>query len=64
MPKLTPGELTVMRIFWQYGELKPSELQGRYPKPVKNPAIRSHLTILLGKGHLARRKRGNAYYLW
>jgi BlaI family penicillinase repressor len=62
MPRFTPGELKVMRLLWEHGELKPSELQGRFPEPIKNPALRSYLTTLLEKGHVFRRRVGRAYY--
>jgi BlaI family transcriptional regulator, penicillinase repressor len=62
MPRFTPGELKVMRLLWEHGELKPSELQDRFPEPIKNPALRSYLTTLLEKGHVCRRRVGRAYY--
>jgi BlaI family transcriptional regulator, penicillinase repressor len=62
MPRFTPGELKVMKLLWEHGELKPSELQDRFPEPIKNPALRSYLTTLLEKGHLVRRRVGRAYY--
>jgi BlaI family transcriptional regulator, penicillinase repressor len=62
MSRFTPGELKVMRLLWEQGELKPSELQDRFPEPIKNPALRSYLTTLLEKGHVARRRVGRAYF--
>jgi BlaI family penicillinase repressor len=62
MPQFTPGELNVMRSLWEHGELKPVELQLRYPEPIKNSALRSYLTILLEKGHVSRRKEGKAFF--
>ena len=62
MSRLTQGELKVMRLLWEHGEMKPSELQARFPEPIKNPALRSHLTTLLEKGHVTRRLVGKAYY--
>jgi BlaI family penicillinase repressor len=62
MSRFTPGELKVMRLLWEQGELKPSELQDRFPEPIKNPALRSYLTTLLEKGHVTRRRVGKAYY--
>jgi BlaI family transcriptional regulator, penicillinase repressor len=61
MPRFTPGELKVMRLLWEHGELKPAELQKHFPEPIKNPAIRSYLTTLLEKGHVTRRLVGKAY---
>ena len=62
MAQFTPGELAVMRILWECGELKPSEVQQRFPEPIKNPALRSYLKILLEKGHVSRRKVGKAFF--
>ena len=62
MVQFTPGELTVMQILWEHGELKPSEVQERFPEPIKNPALRSYLSILVEKGHVSRRKVGKAFF--
>jgi BlaI family penicillinase repressor len=62
MPRFTPGELKVMRLLWEHGEMKPSELQDRFLEPIKNPALRSYLATLLEKGHVVRRRVGRAYY--
>jgi BlaI family transcriptional regulator, penicillinase repressor len=62
MPRFTPGALKVMKLLWEHGELKPTELQDQFPEPIKNPALRSYLTTLLEKGHLVRRRVGRAYY--
>ena len=62
MSTFTPGELAVMRILWKHGELKPAEIQEEFPRDIKNPALRSYLSILLQKGHLTRRQKGKAYY--
>jgi len=62
MSKFTPGELNVMRILWEHGELKPAQIQEKYPEPIKNPALRSYLTILVEKGHVSRRLLGKAFY--
>jgi BlaI family transcriptional regulator, penicillinase repressor len=62
MPGFTGGEIQVMRILWEQGELKPSEIQRQFPRPIKNAALRSYLTILVEKGHLVRRRKGNAFF--
>jgi predicted transcriptional regulator len=62
VPRFTPGELKVMRLLWEHGELKPAELQERFPEPIKNPALRSYLTTLVEKGHITRRRVGKAYH--
>jgi BlaI family transcriptional regulator, penicillinase repressor len=61
MASFTPGELAVMQILWKDGELKPTEVQERFPEPIKNPALRSYLKILVDKGHVSRRKVGKAF---
>ncbi len=62
MPHFTKGELEVMRILWEHGELKPAEIQRRFPWELKNPSLRSYLTILLDKEHVVRRRIGKAYF--
>ena len=62
MSRFTAGEMQVMRILWNHGELKPSEIEEHFPRPIKNAALRSYLTILMEKGHLVRRRKGNAFY--
>ena len=62
MRKFTENELEVMKILWEGGELKPSEIQEAFPVPIKNPALRSHLSFLLEKGHVTRRLSKGAYY--
>lgn len=62
MPGFTKGELDVMRILCSDGEMKPSEIQERFPREIKNSALRSYLSILLEKGHVARRRVGKAYF--
>ena len=62
MSRFTEGELEVMRILWEEGELKPPEIQEKFPRPIKNSALRSYLTILLEKGHVTRERVGKAYF--
>ena len=62
MPSFTTGELEVMQILWEDGELKPAEIQEKYSRPIKNAALRFQLKILLEKNHVCRRKVGKAYY--
>ena len=62
MTSLSAGELDVMRILWDRGELKPTEIQQLYLRPIKNAALRFQLRVLLEKGHVSRRKVGKAYY--
>jgi predicted transcriptional regulator len=62
MPRFTKGELEIMRILWKHGELKPAEIQDRFPWKIQNSSLRSYLAILLEKGHLIRRRMGKAYF--
>lgn len=59
--RLTRGELKVMRLLWEHGELTPPELLELLDEPMKDPALRSYLTILVDKGHAQRRRVGKAY---
>lgn len=60
--RLTAGEREVMGVLWEQGELKPAQIQEHFPRAIKNPALRSYLTILCEKGHVTRRKVGKAYF--
>ena len=62
MPRFTKGELEVMRILWEHGELKPAEIERRFPWEITNSSLRSYLSILLEKGHLSRRRVGKAFF--
>lgn len=62
MESFTPAELEVMQVLWEHGTLKPAEIEDRFPRPVRNAALRSVLLILLEKGHVARKKVGKAYF--
>ena len=62
MSSFTSTELEVMKILWEHGELKPSQIQDRYCRPIKNAALRFQLKVLLEKGHVTRHKIGKAYY--
>ena len=62
MAKFTAGELKVMQVLWEHGEMKPAEIQDLYPEPIKNAAMRSYLTILVEKGHITRRQVCKAYF--
>jgi len=42
--------------------MKPARIQEKFPREIKNSALRSYLTILLEKGHVTRRKVGKAYF--
>ena len=62
MSRFTSGELEVMQVLWEHGELKPAEIQDVFPRKIKNPALRSVLAILVEKGHISRKQVGKAYF--
>jgi len=62
MVRFTEGELEVMRILWDHGELKPADIQEQFPRKITNSSLRSYLAILLEKNHLVRRRVGKAYF--
>ena len=62
MPAFTSGELEIMKILWELGPLKPADIEEHFDRPIQNAAVRAVLRILMEKGHVARRKRGKAYY--
>ena len=62
MATFTTGELEVMQVLWEHGEMKPADIQKRFPRPIRNAALRSALLVLLEKGHVTRRKEGKAYW--
>ena len=51
-----------MRLLWEHGEMKPPEILVRHHPPIKDPALRSYLSILLEKGHVTRRREGRAFF--
>jgi len=60
-PIFTRAELDVMTVLWEHDWLTPAQIEERFPRPIKNAALRSVLLILLEKGHVARRKVSRAY---
>ena len=54
--------MEVMQVLWEHGEMKPVEIQERFPRAISNMALRSVLRVLLEKGRVGRRKVGKAYY--
>lgn len=62
MPELNKSELEAMRVLWEKGALKPAEIQKHFSWPIENATLRSVLRVLMGKGHVKRRKKGKAYF--
>ena len=61
MELFTKGELEVMRVLWEHGELTPPQIEERFPRPIGNAALRSVLLVLMEKGHVVRTRMGKAY---
>jgi hypothetical protein len=38
-----------MKILWEHGELKPSQIQDRYSRPIKNAAVVAENFIQVNK---------------
>ena len=62
MKNLTAREFEVMTVLWKGGALKPAEIERKFPRPIRNAALRSLLLLLLEKGRVTRKKIGKAYY--
>ena len=62
MSERNRNELEAMRILWDRGPLKPSEIQAEFSWPIENATLRSALRTLMDKGDVKRRRRGNAFY--
>jgi predicted transcriptional regulator len=56
------NELEALRILWERGEMKPSEIQAHFSWPIENATLRSLLVNLVEKGHIRRELRGKAFF--
>ena len=61
MTNFTPGEFDVMRVLWEHDSLKPAEIQRKFPRPIRNAALRSVLLVLMEKGHVTPPKGRESY---
>lgn len=61
MTDLNDNELEAMRILWERGPSKPSEIQEEFGWSIENATLRSVLRVLVEKGHVSRRKEGKAF---
>ena len=59
---LNQNELEALRILWEQGELKPSEIEARFGWPIENATLRSVLVNLVEKKQVHRRRVGKAYF--
>jgi len=62
MNSLNQNELEALRILWEYGELKPAEIQSRFAWPMENATLRSVLVNLVAKKQISRRLQGKAFF--
>jgi predicted transcriptional regulator len=59
---LNQNDLEALRILWEWGELKPADIQGRFSWPIENATLRSVLVNLVEKGHIVRKLHGKAFF--
>ncbi len=62
MALVDPVDLEIMKVLWEHGALKPSEIQEGLGRRIKNSALRWRLGALMEKGQVKRRRKGKAYY--
>jgi BlaI family transcriptional regulator, penicillinase repressor len=59
---LNQNELEALRVLWEQGDLKPSDIEERFGWPIENATLRSVLVNLVEKKQVHRRRLGKAYY--
>ena len=62
MNSMNQNELEAIRILWERGESKPSEIQTHFSWPIENATLRSVLVNLVKKQQITRRLRGKAFF--
>jgi predicted transcriptional regulator len=62
MDALNRNELEALRVLWDEGESKPSDIEAQFSWAIDNGTLRSVLRVLMDKGLVVRRKSGKAYY--
>jgi len=62
MQDFNRNEMEALRVLWEHGSLKPAEIQAHFSPPIDNGTLRSVLSGLVDKGHVARAKSGKAFY--
>lgn len=60
-PKLAKRESELMEAIFTLGEASASDIENQLVNPPSNAAIRTHLSILVEKGHLKFRKEGRRF---
>lgn len=58
---LKDNELEVLRILWEEGDLKPSEIEARFSWEIENATLRSVLVNLVETKHILRKRDGKAF---
>lgn len=61
MDSLNRNELEAMRVLWEHGEAKASEIEAEFDWPIDNGTLRSVLRVLIDKDLVTRRQAGKAY---
>lgn len=59
---LNQNELEALRILWEKGRLKPTEIQSHFSWPIENATLRSVLVNLVEKKHITRQLQGKAFF--
>ena len=61
METLNKNELEALRVLWEIGEAKPSDIEAAFAWPIDNGTLRSVLRVLMEKELVSRRKEGKAF---
>ncbi len=62
MQDFNRNEMEALRVLWEHCSLKPAEIQAHFSRTIDNGTLRSVLSGLVDKGHVARAKSGKAFY--
>ncbi len=62
LQSLNQNELEALRILWERGELKPTEIQAEFAWAIENATLRSVLVNLVAKKAISRRLQGKAFF--
>jgi BlaI family transcriptional regulator, penicillinase repressor len=61
MNDLNRNELEALRVLWDIGEAKPTEIEAAFAWPIDNGTLRSVLRVLMEKELVTRTRVGKAY---
>jgi predicted transcriptional regulator len=62
MDQLNENEKEALRVLWDSGDAKPSDIQAAFGWSIENATLRSVLRNLVEKGYVTRRKEGKAFF--